>query len=196
MNAGRALSRPVTLDQVDSEPGPLRVFAYGSLLWRPGFDYRRKLRAHLYGFHRALRVWSVHHRGTEDQPGLVLGLDRGGSCAGCVFEVDEGSKAEVAAYLWEREMVTSVYTPRIVRVHVGSGTDRYADSALCFLLDRDSDQYAGVLTADDAAAVVRAAEGYSGHNQEYIRETLRGLHEVGIHDQGLDSVARLLEHGH
>lgn len=187
------MSRPVTLDQISSEPGPLRVFAYGSLLWRPGFEYRRKLRAHLYGFHRALRVWSVHHRGTEDRPGLVLGLDRGGSCAGCMFEVDENDKTDVAAYLWEREMVTSVYTPRIVRVHVGSGTPRYTDTALCFLLDRDHDQYAGNLTARDAAAVVRAAEGYSGHNREYVRETLRGLREAGIDDHGLASVARMLE---
>lgn len=195
MKPGGVVSRAVSLEQISYQPGSLRVFAYGSLLWRPGFDYRRKLRAHLYGFHRALRVWSVHHRGTEDRPGLVLGLDRGGSCAGCVFEVDEDRKADVAAYLWEREMVTSVYTPRIVRVHLGTSTQRYSDSALCFLLDRDHDQYAGMLTARDAAAVVRAAEGYSGHNQEYVRETLRGLHEVGIEDRGLASVARLLERG-
>jgi cation transport protein ChaC len=187
------MSRPVTLDQIDSEPGPLRVFAYGSLLWRPGFEYRRKQRAHLYGFHRALRVWSVHHRGTRDRPGLVLGLDRGGSCAGCVFEIDEDRKADVAAYLWDREMVTSVYAPRIVRVHLEDGTQRYTDSALCFLLDRDHDQYAGNLTNRDAAAVVRAAEGYSGHNREYVRETLRELKEVGIEDRGLAGVARLLE---
>lgn len=188
-----AASRPVTLPGISAEPGPLMVFAYGSLLWRPGFDFEHRYPARLYGFHRALRVWSVHHRGTEERPGLVLGLDRGGSCAGCVFEVDESRKAGVAAYLWEREMVTSVYTPRMVRVHIDGPAGRHTDSALCFLLDRNHDQYAGSLSAEHAAGIVRAAEGYSGHNREYVRETLRHLHEVGIHDHGLASVARQLE---
>lgn len=188
-------SRPITLEQLEAEPGPLRVFAYGSLLWRPGFEFRHKQRARLFGFHRALRVWSVHHRGTEERPGLVLGLDRGGSCTGCVFEVEERSKPAVAAYLWEREMVTSVYTPRIVRVHTEHDTGPQMESALCFLLDREHQQYAAGLTAADAAEIVHAAEGYSGHNREYVHETLRGLREVGIDDHGLASVARLLERG-
>jgi len=188
-----AVSRPVTLDELRSEPGPLRVFAYGSLLWRPGFEYVRRTRARLYGFHRALRVWSVHHRGTEDRPGLVLGLDRGGSCAGCAFEIAESRKAEVAAYLWEREMVTSVYTPRLVRVHLEIPGGSQPDTALCFLLDREHQQYAGTLSADDAARIVHAAEGYSGDNREYVHETLRGLREVGIEDHGLAAVARLLD---
>ena len=185
-------SQPITLEQVRHEPGPLHVFAYGSLLWRPGFEFVRKQRARLYGFHRALRVWSVHHRGTEEQPGLVLGLDRGGSCTGCVYEVAPDDKARVAAYLWEREMVTSVYVPRLVQVHVGQGRERSTRPALCFLLDRRHEQYAGTLSAADAAAVVHAAEGYSGHNREYVRETLRELHQAGIDDHGLASVARLL----
>lgn len=190
---GPAASRPVTLEEICAEPGPLRVFAYGSLLWRPGFDFHRKQRARLYGFHRALRVWSVHHRGTESCPGLVLGLDRGGSCAGCVYEVEEREKVAVATYLWEREMVTSVYTPRVVRVHSEIEAGRHIESALCFLLDRDHSQYAGNLSATDAAGIVRVAQGYSGHNREYVRETLRGLHEAGIDDHGLASVARLLD---
>lgn len=193
---GTPVSRPVTLQEIGSESGPLRVFAYGSLLWRPGFDFHRKQRARLYGFHRALRVWSVHHRGTEDCPGLVLGLDRGGSCAGCVYEIEEHDKIAVTRYLWEREMVTSVYTPRVVRVHTETGGGRHIETALCFLLDRAHSQYAGTLSATDAAGIVRAASGYSGHNQEYVRETLRGLHEVGIDDHGLASVARLLDSGY
>lgn len=186
-------ARPVSLDEVHAETGILRVFAYGSLLWRPGFPFMRQRRARLYGFHRALRVWSVHHRGTEDQPGLVLGLDRGGSCTGCVFEVAEADRQRVAEYLWEREMVTSVYVPRIVRVHIDEDNQRETVPSLCFLLDRSHTQYAGTLSEHDAAAIVCGAEGYSGHNREYVRETLRGLHRAGIDDHALARVARLLD---
>lgn len=181
---------PVDMEDVCALSGPLRVFAYGSLLWRPGFPYRRQHRAHLHGFHRALRVWSVHHRGTEQQPGLVLGLDRGGSCVGCVFEAEEDHRREVVEYLWEREMVTSVYVPRLVRVRVDGGRTA---PALTFVLDRKHPQYAGLLSAEEAVRHVREATGHSGDNPEYVRETVRGLQKMGIDDHGLQHVVHLLD---
>lgn len=181
---------PVGIEDVCAHPGPLYVFAYGSLLWRPGFPYRQQHRAHLHGFHRALRVWSIHHRGTERQPGLVLGLDRGGSCVGCVFEAEEKDRRHVAEYLWEREMVTSVYVPRLVRVRVPH--DRTV-SALTFVLDREHPQYAGPLSAEEAVRHVRDAAGRSGDNPEYVRETVRGLQRMGINDHGLQHVTHLLD---
>lgn len=184
---------PVTLDAVAATAGPLHVFAYGSLLWRPGFPYRYRQRARLHGFHRALRVWSVHHRGTEDRPGLVLGLDRGGSCIGCVYEVDPDHRREVAQYLWEREMVTSVYQPRRVWIRREGDSSGRPTPALTFVLDRAHAQYAGVLSAEDAVQHVFGAVGQSGDNLEYVRETVRGLQRLGIHDHGLQAVLRLLE---
>lgn len=179
------------IDTPDDLPsGPLYVFGYGSLLWYPGFRYERVVRSRIHGFHRALRVWSYHHRGTVQRPGLVLGLDRGGSCLGCLFEVDATLKREVADYLWAREMVTSVYIPRLVPAPFAGGV-RVA--ALAFVLDRRHTQYAGALSAGTAAGHVRGAAGVSGHNLEYVRETVNGLERLGIHDEGLRSVLRRLE---
>lgn len=181
------MTEPVTgpIDAIDDLPvGPLYVFGYGSLLWRPGFAYRRSWRGRIHGFHRSLRVWSFHHRGTPDQPGLVLGLDRGGSCLGCLFEVDAANKRAAAEYLWAREMVTSVYVPRLVAADA-EGT-RVA--ALTFVLDREHEQYAGELSAATAARHILHAEGHSGANTEYLHETVAGLERLGIRDRGLRNV--------
>lgn len=170
-------------------PGPLHVFGYGSLLWRPGFDYIERETARLHGFHRALRVWSWHHRGSPERPGLVLGLDHGGCCDGCVFHVPENEKLDVARYLWDREMVTSVYVPRLIRVRTGPRT---VLSALTFTLDRDHEQYAGALSPAEAVPHVLNATGKSGANPDYILGTLAGLESVGIRDRYLSRVADLL----
>jgi len=178
------------IERIDQlPPGPLYVFGYGSLLWRPGFDYLASHRARIHGFHRALRVWSFHHRGTPDRPGLVLGLDRGGSCLGCMFEVAEDNKRATAEYLWEREMVTDVYIPRLVTVHCDAG--RF--TALTFVLDRSHEQYAGSLRPDHAARHILGAHGQSGDNPEYVRETVAGLNRLGVRDSGLRSVLNQLE---
>ena len=192
LDADNARVTPGPLEPRDiyRRPGILYVFAYGSLLWRPGFSYLWREKGRVYGFHRALRVWSVHHRGTEDRPGLVLGLDGGGSCVGGVFAVDRSKKREVAEYLWAREMVTSVYVPRIVTAHLA---DRRRLECLTFVLDREHTQYSGLLTPADAAAHIEDAAGASGANPEYVRQTLDGLHQMGVHDQGLLAVWRQLE---
>ncbi len=178
------------IERIDQlPPGPLYVFGYGSLLWRPGFDYLSSHRARIHGFHRALRVWSFHHRGTPDRPGLVLGLDRGGSCLGCMFKVAEHHKHATAEYLWEREMVTAVYIPRLVTVDCDAG--RF--TALTFVLDRSHVQYAGPLSPDHAAHHILDAWGASGANPEYVRETVAGLERLGVRDQGLRAVLDHLE---
>lgn len=184
-------TRPDLRDPEDLPSGPLYVFGYGSLLWRPGFSYIERRMARIHGYHRALRVWSFHHRGTEEQPGLVLGLDVGGSCVGCVFRVDTDARLEVARYLWAREMVTSVYCPRLVPVRVDDGS---RITALTFVLDRSHVQYAGSISPETAASHVIHARGLSGCNPEYVRETLAGLDRLGVHDGTLRQVVRTLNH--
>jgi cation transport protein ChaC len=166
--------------------GDFWVFGYGSLIWRPGFEHLEARKALLYGFRRALCVYSWVHRGTEARPGLVLGLDHGGSCAGVAFRVAGQERDAVVAYLRERELVTNVYRERQVTVRLDGGG---SVEALSFIVDRSHRQYAGRLDADHAAAVVRGAAGQSGANEDYVLNTVRHLAGLGIRDRWLEAVA-------
>src|SRR5437879_13903720 len=97
------------LNNTEFPTGDLWVFGYGSLMWRPGFEFEERVPARLIGEHRALCVYSFVHRGTPEKPGLVLGLDRGGACRGVAFRIAQKNRAAPIAYLPEREQVTSVY---------------------------------------------------------------------------------------
>ncbi|MBZ9811910.1 gamma-glutamylcyclotransferase [Mesorhizobium sp. BR1-1-9] len=167
--------------------GDFWVFGYGSLIWRPGFAHVETRRARLHGYRRALCVYSFVHRGTRERPGLVLGLDRGGSCVGLAFRVPGELRDEVIAYLRERELVTNVYLERMLNVRLdGGGTVE----AVAYIVDRGHEQYAGALDAAHAADVVRGAVGQSGNNEDYVSSTLDHLRALGIRDHWLEDVAR------
>jgi cation transport protein ChaC len=170
--------------------GEFWVFGYGSLMWRPGFSFAETHRARLHGWRRALCVKSFVHRGTEARPGLVLGLDRGGSCIGTAFRVEDKSRADVLDYLRERELVTNVYIETVKRISLLGGR---AVSALCYVVDRSHRQYAGHLDAREAADIVRNAVGQSGNNPDYVRNTVVHLRELGIRDLWLEEVYAALE---
>jgi glutathione-specific gamma-glutamylcyclotransferase len=169
--------------------GDFWVFGYGSLIWRPGFAHTETHRARLFGFRRSLCVHSHVHRGTPERPGLVLGLDRGGSCIGLAFRVPGELSGEVVAYLRERELVTNVYLERMLSVKLDSGE---AVPALCYVVDRKHRQYAGALHEAEAAAQVTGAVGQSGANEEYVLNTVEHLKALGIRDHWLEKVAKLI----
>jgi cation transport protein ChaC len=169
--------------------GDFWVFGYGSLIWRPGFAHVETRRAHLYGFRRSLCIYSWVHRGTEARPGLVLGLDRGGSCIGLAFRVPGDLRDEVTTYLRERELVTNVYLERRLKVRFEDGG---AVDAMAFVVDRSHPQYAGALDVEHAASVVRGAVGQSGRNEDYVFSTVQHLEALGIRDHWLESVAARL----
>ena len=169
-------------------PGDLWVFGYDSLMWRPGFAYEQILPARLYGYRRALCVWSWVHRGTRDQPGLVFGLDAGGSCVGRAYRVAAAERKTALEYLYARELVTDVYRPRLHPVHTPGGRC----TALCFVVDRRHVQYAGRLEPAAIADVVGRARGRSGPNDEYVLNTLEHMHQLGIVEPELDRVRQLL----
>ena len=172
----------------------LWVFAYGSLMWRPGFAYLEVVPAKLFGAHRALCVWSVAHRGTHQRPGLVLGLDRGGSCRGLAYRVGSESGDSVLAYLRKRELVTNVYL-EVRRPVVLERPTREVAEALLYVVDRRHPQYAGSLELAEALDVVRASHGPSGPNPEYVINTADHLRSMGIRDAGLEWLARELRSG-
>lgn len=166
----------------------LWVFGYGSLMWRPGFPFAEAQPALLKGAHRALCVYSIVHRGTHAEPGLVLGLDRGGACRGVAFRVAEGAEEETVVYLREREQVTDVYVESVRPVRLLDGSGR-AVSALCYLVDRNHEQYAGDLSLEEQIRIVRAGKGQAGGNVEYVMKTLKHLQEAGVTDPLLSSLA-------
>lgn len=176
--------------------GDFWVFGYGSLIWRPGFAHVETRRARLHGYRRSLCVYSFVHRGTRERPGLVLGLDRGGSCIGLAFRVPGDLRNEVITYLRERELVTNVYRERILSIRLdddapnGETDEGETVSAVAYVVDRAHEQYAGGLDAADAAIVVRGAVGQSGKNEDYVLSTLEHLEALGIRDHWLEEVAK------
>ncbi|WP_417518269.1 gamma-glutamylcyclotransferase [Minwuia sp.] len=169
--------------------GDLWIFGYGSLMWRPGFEHVEQHRAMLPGRHRRLCVWSWYHRGLQHAPGLVMGLDRGGSCIGSAFRVPAREAPGAFEYLAAREMVTPVYRPSRVTLRLQDG--RRVDG-VTFTVDRTNPQYAGRLTVETAADTVRRSEGHSGHNADYVRETVAQLRRMAVRDPFLEAVAAAL----
>jgi cation transport protein ChaC len=132
------------------------------------------------------------HRGTPERPGLVLGLDRGGSCVGLAFRVPLELRDEVMGYLRERELVTNVYLERSLPVRLATGQ---IVEAVCYVVDRNHLQYAGNLEEEQAAEIVRGAVGQSGRNEDYVFSTVQHLEALGIRDHWMEAVARRLAEG-
>ena len=169
----------------------LWVFGYGSLMWQPGFDFSERVPASLIGAHRSLCIYSFHHRGTQEKPGLVLGLDEGGACRGIAFRVAADKREETVSYLRAREQVTDVYVEAVRKVSLLDGSGRQCE-ALCYLADRGHPQYAGRLSLARQAELVRSATGQAGANIDYVLNTVSHLEEVGIHDAALAALATRL----
>ena len=166
------------------------VFAYGSLMWRPGFPFAERRTARVHGYHRALCVVSWRHRGTAERPGLVLGLDRGGACLGRAYRVAATDVDAVVAYLDGREMDNDVYAPTGLHARLDDGR---RIEAYGFIVNRDHFQYAGDLGADDTVALVLQGEGESGRCLDYVRNTVTHLDELGIGDGPLHQILEAAE---
>jgi cation transport protein ChaC len=165
----------------------LWVFGYGSLMWRPGFEYLERHQARITGYHRAFCVYSHHHRGTPEKPGLVLGLTRGGACRGMLYRVAAGHADDTIAYLREREQVTAVY--REVRVNAVKLDDKSRHTnVLTYVAEPGHEQYAGRLDAPTQAQLIAHGEGKSGRNPEYLASMVEHLREMGIRDSGLEAL--------
>jgi glutathione-specific gamma-glutamylcyclotransferase len=163
---------------------PLWVFGYGSLIWDPGFPVAERQIARLEGWHRSFCMWSIHHRGTEATPGLVLALDAldGAECEGVAFCVAAGAEAETLAALRERELVSSAYLERWLPVRLADGQ---VVNALAYVIDPDHVQYCGGLSPERQAQIIAKACGGRGPNRDYLFNTAAHLAELGIEDADL-----------
>ena len=174
-----------------SAASDLWVFGYGSLMWRPDFDHLERRPARLMGAHRALCVFSHVHRGTPEKPGLVLGLDRGGSCRGIAFRVEASRREATIAYLRAREQVTKVYH-EVMRPVILFDQPEARVRTLCYLVDRSHEQYAGALSRERQLELVWQGHGRSGVNRDYVLATVKELEALGIRDATLEWLAARL----
>jgi cation transport protein ChaC len=173
----------------------LWVFGYGSLMWRPGFEFRERVEARLTGAHRALCVYSFVHRGTPARPGLVLGLDRGGTCQGIACRVASADRAKTIAYLRSREQVTGVYRECVRRVALKDKPARQVP-ALCYVVDRSHVQYAGRLPLAEQLHYIRQGHGQSGPNRDYVIATVAAMEALGFRQSDLHLLAERLKGTH
>lgn len=203
--AGRAASLKTTLANWNGHD-PVWVFAYGSLIWNPELEFDQRQCGVVHGYHRSLCMWSRVYRGTPQAPGLVLALDRGGSCQGVAYRIPASAVAEELTRLWKREMVTGAYEPRWLRVRpcgasldVSPGSSNSSSAggapqgahvaALGFVMNRGNDGYAGKLDRDMVIQTVCSARGERGSSAEYLFATVEALAAHGLEDTQLAALA-------
>ncbi len=168
---------------------PLWVFGYGSLMWNPGFDYDERALGSLPGYARSFCMWSIHHRGTVEDPGLVLALDPHdtATCEGLGFRVPAKQRAATLTYLRERELISSAYLERFLPLNLRDGRQV---EAVVYVIDTDHPQYVRDLSLERQAQVIAHAVGGRGPNTEYLYNTQSHLEELGIEDPDLRWLAQ------
>nr|WP_329610627.1 gamma-glutamylcyclotransferase [Advenella mandrilli] len=184
----RELSMLETLAEHPS-PEEIWVFGYGSLIWRPEFHFQEDRLATLQGYHRSLCLWSSVNRGTPEQPGLVFGLDSGGTCQGKVFKLHDNNIHEQFRLLWKREMPSGAYIPKWIKCETMMGPI----TALAFVMDINSHAYIQGLTRDETLDIVLNACGTCGPCPEYVLETASALAQASINDENLFELADLIK---
>ena len=175
-----AASRDATLAGADLSGG-VWLFGYGSLIWNPAFHFTDRLIGTVYGYHRRFCLWTHLGRGCPERPGLVLGLERGGSCRGVAFHIAPDAVEEELAIVWRREMLSGAYVPRWVDVRSALGDIR----AITFVINHAHERYARFLPDERVAEVISTAEGFLGPCADYLINTVDHLAELGIHDRPL-----------
>lgn len=165
------------------------AFAYGSLIWHPDFEYVERHLVRVHGYHRAFCINSTRYRGTPESPGVVLGLDRGGSCRGVAYRITPGQELQTVEALYQREMPNHVYTPRLLPVRLPDGRQI---EAITFVARRNHHSYLK-LPRDEILRRLSSCMGGRGHNREYALNTWHALLEWGIQDAGLGAIVRELE---
>ncbi|MDE0058107.1 MAG: gamma-glutamylcyclotransferase [Defluviicoccus sp.] len=167
-------------------PGDIWFFAYGSLMWDPGFAFAEARPAMLRGYHRRFCVDSTVYRGTPERPGLVLGLDAGGSCRGLAYRIAKCRREQASRYLDRRELAEDIYLLRRVRLETAEG--RLLGYTL--VVDRGTPYYARDLAPGEAVRRIATCRGERGTNADYLKDTIARLEAIGVRDGGLVALSR------
>jgi len=160
---------------------PVWVFAYGSLMWNPAFHVADTARAQIFGYHRSFCLNLIIGRGSPEYPGLMLALDRGGSCVGLAHKIAPEHVDSELDILWMREMLLGSYRPAWLSARMEDGTRE----VLTFVADRTHNRYMGPQPLEKAATRIARSEGYVGDNRTYLYNTVKHLNELGIADRSL-----------
>ena len=176
-------SRRATLAELS--PGQdLWLFAYGSLIWNPAFNFVERRIGLARGVHRSFCLWTHMGRGTEEEPGLVLGLERGGACKGVLYRIAASEIEEETPLLWRREMITGAYRPAWLPVLHDGGQQR----TLAFRIDTRHPRYSGPIPRERKIRAIALAEGPLGACRDYLTSTNEHLAELGIVDRYLEEL--------
>ena len=164
------------------------VFGYGSLIWNPEFPVAETRIARVRDWRRSFCMRSIHHRGSEAEPGLVLALDAspGHHCDGVTFRVTPGAEADTLALLRQRELISSAYLEAQVRAEWPEGG---GCTALVYVIDPDHWQYCGDVDLEEQAQIIARASGGRGLNRDYLWSTTAHLADLGISDPELEWLA-------
>ena len=169
----------------DADVSDLWVFGYGSLIYNPIIDYSQRAIASIYGYHRRFCLWTKIGRGSPKCPGLVLSLDRGGSCKGVAFQLNPKNAIAELDLLWRREMMTMAYQPRLLCLHTDVGLKR----GLTFVANPARPTYAPPMPFESTVTVVANAVGFNGPCRDYLYDTVKGIKACGIRDRQLEKLA-------
>lgn len=165
------------------------VFAYGSLIWRPEFEFVEQQPARLPGYHRSLCLWSRINRGTPDTPGVVFALDQGGECEGVAYRVAADQVKATFPALWQREMPSGAYNPQWVKCHTANDQ---TVSALTFIINPLTDAYVPSMPLEQLRHVIYQAHGLNGACIDYVVQTAQALKMANIADPKLDQLMQYL----
>ena len=169
-------------------PGRIWVFAFGSLIWNPAFHFVERRTARIHGFHRQFCMWARAGRGSSERPGLMLSLERGGSCSGVAYRLSRRAAAVELDVLWRREMMTSAYRPVWVTAHTLEGPE----AAIAFSANRQHERYVPGLKDEEVARWLANGAGPMGRCCDYLFETVEHLRLLGLRDRRLERLAELV----
>lgn len=177
----------------DADTSDIWVFGYGSLIFNPVMDYVERARGRIYGHHRRFCLWTRLGRGSPDCPGLVLALDRGGSCTGIAYRLNPDVAIAELDLLWRREMVTLAYRASWLTFHPDGHKDGAGKRAISFVSRPERENFAGPMTLDEEADVIASASGFIGPCRDYLFDTVKALEADGISDPHLKKLQRAVE---
>ena len=173
----------------DADVSDFWVFGYGSLIYNPIIDHSQRAIASIYGYHRRFCLWTKIGRGSPDCPGLVLSLDRGGSCKGVAFRLNPQNAIAELDLLWRREMMTMAYQPRLLSLHTDIGLKR----GLAFVANPARPAYAPPMPFETTVEFVANASGFNGPCRDYLYDTVKGMQACGIRDHQLEKLAAAVQ---